>query len=169
MLYLGELYMAKMNDSKKRQIFASGAVRDTDDDKPRPELISPFALERLSHWLRIGAVKYAPRNWEKGISVERCFASMYRHLLKFQMGDREEDHLAAIFCNCMFILHFEECIKRGLLPPSLLDMPKYRRPSSYYDGVKLVAGQDGPRVKFQTVDEVIMRWEDDGGKNNEGK
>ena len=163
MLHLGEISMA-MKDSKKRQTFASGAVRDTDDDKPRPELISPFALQRLSEWLRLGAVKYAPRNWEKGISVERCFASMYRHLLKYQIGDHDEDHLAAIFCNCMFILHFEECVRRGLLPPSLLDMPKYRRPSSYYDNAKVVAALDGPKIQFGAIDEAIAHWEDDGGK-----
>ena len=138
--------MPKMNDSGKRQTFDTGAVRDSDEDKIKPELISPFAMERLADWLSAGAKKYTPRNWEKGISVERCFASMYRHLLKFQMCEHDEDHLAAIFCNCMMILDFEEKIKRGLLPPSLLDMPKYRRPSSYYDNVKIVASQDGPKV-----------------------
>jgi hypothetical protein len=138
--------MPKMKDSGKRQTFDTGAVRDSDEDKIKPELISPFAMERLADWLSAGAKKYARRNWEKGISVERCFASMYRHLLKFQMCEHDEDHLAAIFCNCMMILHFEESIKRGLLPPSLLDMPKYRRPSSYYDNVKIVASQGGPKV-----------------------
>jgi len=155
-----------MKDSGKRQTYESGAVRDSDENKHHPELISPFAMERLSQWLADGAKKYAPRNWEKGISIERCFGSMYRHLLKYQMGERDEDHLAAIFCNCMFILHFEECIKRGILPPSLLDMPKYRRPSSYYENAKIVATADGPKITFEAVDEAIMRWQDDGGKNH---
>ena len=158
--------MEKMKDRGKRETFATGAVRDSDDDKPRPELISPFALERLAHWLKLGALKYTPRNWERGLSIERCFASMYRHLLKYQMGEHDEDHLAGIFCNCMFILDFEEKIKRGLLPPSLLDMPKYRRPSSYQETSKIVATADGPKIKFEAIDEAIMRWLDDGGKTN---
>ncbi|MCL2119889.1 MAG: DUF5664 domain-containing protein [Planctomycetaceae bacterium] len=146
--------MPKMNDSGQRETFESGAVRDSDEGKSHPELISPFAMERLADWLSAGAKKYARRNWERGLSVERCFASMYRHLLKFQMGEHDEDHLAAIFCNCMMILDFEEKIKRGLLPPSLLDMPKYRRPNSYYENTKIVADKDGPKVVIENDEEV---------------
>ena len=141
--------MSEMKDSGQRETFESGAVRDSDEDKPHPELISAFAMERLALWLSAGAKKYTRRNWERGLSIERCFASMYRHLLKYQMCEHDEDHLVAIFCNCMMILDFEEKIKRGLLPPSLLDMPKYRRPSSYYDNVKIVATQDGPKVVIE--------------------
>ena len=158
---------SKMKDSGKRQTFESGAVRDTDEEKPRPELISPFAMERLSRWLAEGAKKYAPRSWEAGISIERCFASMYRHLLKYQAGEHDEDHLVAVMCNCMMILHFEEMVRRGLLPPSLLDMPKYRRPASYYDNAKIIVDKDGPKVELGTACEAIARWQDDGGKNAE--
>jgi len=51
---------------------------------------------------------------------------MYRHLLKYQAGATDEDHLAAVFCNCMMILHFEEMLRRGVLPQSLDDLPKYQ-------------------------------------------
>ena len=66
-----------MTDSGKRQSFGKNmAIRDTADDKPRPDLISPFAEERQGHWLRMGAAKYAERNWEKGNAVLplRCLA-----------------------------------------------------------------------------------------------
>ena len=115
-----------MNDSGKRETFSTGAVRDSAEGKPRPELISPFAMERLSEWLRKGAEKYAPRNWEAGIPLSRCTASLCRHLLKFQQGATDEDHVAAILCNAMFIAHIQEMCKRGVLPESLLDMPDYR-------------------------------------------
>ena len=95
------------------------------EGKPRPELISPFAMERLAEWLRKGAEKYAPRNWEAGIPLSRCTASLCRHLLKFQQGVTDEDHVAAILCNAMFIAHIQEMCNRGILPESLLDMPKY--------------------------------------------
>ena len=114
-----------MNDSGKRETFATGAVRDSAEGKPRPELISPFAMERLAEWLRKGAEKYAPRNWEAGIPLSRCTASLCRHLLKFQQGATDEDHVAAILCNAMFIAHIQEMCNRGVLPESLLDMPKY--------------------------------------------
>lgn len=114
-----------MNDSGKRQEFVSGAVRDAAEDKPMLELISPFAEERLGAWLTKGARKYAARNWEKGIPFQRTTASLKRHINKFQQGDKSEDHLAAIMCNAMFLIHYEEMIRRGVLPAELNDMPKY--------------------------------------------
>ena len=115
-----------MQDSGKRDTFETGAVRDSAEGKVRPDLISPFATERLSEWLRLGAEKYAPRNWEAGIPVSRCLASLHRHLMMYQQGATDEDHVAAILCNAMFIAHFEEGVKRGFLPESLLDLPKYQ-------------------------------------------
>ena len=114
-----------MHDSGNRESFSSGAVRDTADDKPRPDLISPFALMRLGEWLRLGAEKYDERNWEQGIPIQRCIASLYRHLLAYQAGENDEDHMAAIMCNSMFIIHNEEMIADGVLPAELDDMPVY--------------------------------------------
>lgn len=117
-----------MKDGGKRQSFGKDrAVRDTSDDKPRPDLISPFADERVGHWLRIGAEKYAERNWEAGMPFTRAIASLRRHLMQYQQGLRDEDHLAAIICNASFLIHYEEMIERDVLPPELNDMPVYVR------------------------------------------
>jgi hypothetical protein len=116
-----------MRDSGQREIFETGAVRDIAEGKVRPDLISPFATERLAEWLRLGAEKYAERNWEKGIPISRCMASLHRHLMRYQQGETDnEDHLAAILCNAMFIVHIDEMIERGVLPESLDDLPKYQ-------------------------------------------
>jgi len=116
-----------MTDSGKRQTFGKGrAMRDTAEGKPRPDLISPFAEERQGHWLRMGAEKYAERNWEAGMPFSRCVASLKRHVMKYQQGMQDEDHLAAIMFNAMALIHYEEMIERGLLPPGLNDMPIYR-------------------------------------------
>jgi hypothetical protein len=115
----------KMKDSGKRQDFNTGAVRDKADDKPRPDLVSPFAELREGQWMYEGSVKYADRNWEKGMPISRCIASLQRHLMQYKMGLNDEDHMAAIRCNAGFIMHYEEMIKRGLLPKELDDMPKY--------------------------------------------
>lgn len=117
--------LEKMIDSGMRQQFNTGAVRDSAEDKPRPELISPYATEREAQWLAVGARKYASRNWEKGMPISRCVASLERHILAFKKGKTDEDHMAAIRTNAGFILHYEEMIKRGLLPKELDDMPKY--------------------------------------------
>jgi len=138
--------MPKMKDSGQRKAFASGAVRDTDDDKPRPDLISPFMLERLGAWMKAGADKYGEHNWTKGMPVSRCMASLYRHLISYMQGDRSEDHLMGVIANATFVAHFEEMVRRGVLHPSLLDMPKYRRPSFYDESIKIVVGKDGPVI-----------------------
>jgi hypothetical protein len=116
-----------MTDSGKRQTFGEGmAMRDTAEDKPRPDLISPFMEERVGHWLRMGARKYSERNWENGMPMSRCIASLRRHVMKFQQGKRDEDHLAAIVFNSMAIIHYEEMIERGVLPAELDDLPTYQ-------------------------------------------
>jgi hypothetical protein len=118
-----------MKDGGKRQSFGKGmAVRDTAEGKPRPDLISPFLDERVGQWLRIGAEKYAERNWEGGMPFSRAVASLRRHLMQYQQGLRDEDHLAAIVCNAMFLMHYEEMIERGVLPAELNDMPNYQKP-----------------------------------------
>lgn len=97
-----------MHDSGKREQFATGAIRDTSDGKGRFDLISPEVLFRLAAWVEQGAKKYEDRNWEKGIPISRCFNSAMRHLVKYLAGWDDEDHLAAVVCNVMFIMHFEK-------------------------------------------------------------
>jgi hypothetical protein len=114
-----------MNDSGKRQEFNTGAVRDTADGKPKLSLISPIFVTRLGNWLTEGAKKYDDRNWEKGINLGRTMDSLLRHTFQFIEGNRDEDHLAAMACNVMFLIHTEEMVNRGVLPKDLNDLPNY--------------------------------------------
>jgi len=114
-----------MHDSGTRQKFATGAVRDAATGKPRPDLVSPFAEERIGKWMALGAEKYSERNWEAGIPISRCIASLSRHLMAYKAGKNDEDHLAAIAVNAQFIMHYEAMIAAGVLPPTLDDMPHY--------------------------------------------
>lgn len=123
---------------KPKRVKFGLVVRDSDEDSPRPDLISPFALERLGKWLADGAKKYFPRGWEGGMEVSRCNSSLSRHLMYFQQDKTDEDHLAAIMCNAMMIIHTKEMIKRGVLPECLDDMPDYNKPKK---AVKKVAAK----------------------------
>lgn len=116
-----------MHDSGKREQFETGAVRDTAEGKARIDLISPYAQMRKGQWLRKGAEKYDERNWEKGMKISRCIASLERHIQEYKMGLTNEDHLAAIAVNAEFIMHYEKMIEMGLLPKELDDMPKYEQ------------------------------------------
>jgi len=114
-------------DSGQRQNFTSGAVRDTQTGKGRYDLLSPLTIKRLAQLYERGAIKYEPRNWEKGIPISRYVDSGIRHFFNYLEGERTEDHPAAVMWNAGGIIHTEEMIKRGLLPKELNDMPNYIR------------------------------------------
>ena len=105
--------------------FSSGAVRDSSLGKSRIDLISPLAEKRLGDWLCKGAEKYGDRNWEKGMPMSRIMASLKRHLNAYCAGQRDEDHLAAVMCNAMFLAHGEAMIAGGGWKEEFCDMPQY--------------------------------------------
>jgi hypothetical protein len=112
-----------LKDEGKRIDFGEGtALREPDEDRPAPVLMSPFALERVAQHYANGAKKYAPRNWEKGMPFSRYLNSALRHTLSYMKGDRSEDHLSAIVWNIMAIIHFEE-----LGQTQWDDLPKYNK------------------------------------------
>ena len=111
----------KIKDSGERSHFDGGAVRDMATGKGRFDLISPFAMMRLAKWYEMGANKYEDRNWEKGIPFHSFLNSALRHLTKYLMGWRDEDHLAAAAWNVFCLIHFEEVGR-----PDLDDLPHYQ-------------------------------------------
>lgn len=114
-----------LQDSGERQEFKTGSIRDTEEGKPRFDLISPHGLKRLADLMTKGAEKYGERNWEKGQPVSRFYSSMFRHMMTWREGDLVEDHLAAILYNCMAIIHMEEEVALDRLPEELLDLDIY--------------------------------------------
>lgn len=103
----------------------TGAKRDSDDGKPRPDLLSPFASMRRGKVMELGAKKYGIRNWEKGMPLSVFLASAVRHLNQFMMGDTDEDHIAHCAFNLDAIMHGQEMIKRGIWPAEYGDLPTY--------------------------------------------
>jgi hypothetical protein len=98
----------QVHDSGERQEFATGARRDTQDEKPRFELITPYALERIAWVYTRGAKKYGVSNWQRGMPYSRYLASAFRHIFAYMRGKRDEDHLAMACWNLMAIMHHEE-------------------------------------------------------------
>lgn len=114
-----------VKDSGKREEFDTGSRRDTRDGKGRFDLISPFVTERDARHLENGARKYGDRNWEKGQPLSRYMDSALRHMNKYLMGHRDEDHLAAARWNIAALMHTEQMIKLGRLPAELNDLPNW--------------------------------------------
>jgi hypothetical protein len=115
-----------LKDSGRRVQFTTGAMRDIQDNKPRPELMNPMVDMRLSMHFGKGAAKYEERNWEKGIPEDRYVAAAKRHMNQWLMGEDDEDHLIAWLWNVYCLVATEEMIERGILPETLRNLPNYR-------------------------------------------
>lgn len=98
-------------DSGERAVFDSGMQRDTQDNKPRFDLLfpegQPYTQTFLYRWAALmgrGAEKYTARNWEQAAGQEeldRFKASAARHFVQWMAGERDEDHAAAVAFNLM--------------------------------------------------------------------
>jgi hypothetical protein len=89
-------------DSGKRVQFASGMVRDTQEGKPRFDLVEMDLLWRIAGLYGRGAVKYSPNNWRKAkgkAELDRFKESAIRHFMQWFRGDTDEDHAAAVYFN----------------------------------------------------------------------
>lgn len=107
----------KVQDSGQRETFSSGSVRDTRVGKGRFDLLPFRAMMRLAKHYELGAVKYGDRNWEKGQPVYRFIDSAIRHIFKWAIGMRDEDHLSAAAWNLLAIVEFEERRDAGIEVP----------------------------------------------------
>jgi len=112
------------------EVLETGCIRQKTDGRGSYELLSPFVLERDAKLYEWGSRSEhrGNRNWETGCPFGRCIQSAMRHLVKYMMRESDEDHddnLAAVRFWCAAIMHYEEMIKRGLLPKSLDDRPVY--------------------------------------------
>lgn len=119
--------------------FDTGAVRSTDVDGARYDLISPIGMRRLAETCKEGADKYSDYNWEKGMPVSAMLQHAMGHIMQYLAGDRSEDHLAHGCWNLMGAMHSEELwphlnknLRRaGCVPPNVTDdeAARWREPT----------------------------------------
>lgn len=91
--------------TEEKRVFESGAKRDSNVGKIRPDLISPLMLKSLGKVLAEGAEHYGERNWEKGIPQEVFKESASRHYLQWMNNETDEDHAAKLIFNVMGFIH----------------------------------------------------------------
>ncbi len=92
----------------KKRVFKTGAKRDGNEGKVRPDLISPKMLKALGKVMAEGAKKYGERNWEKGIPQEVFKESASRHYVSWMDNQDDEDHAAKLIFNIMGWIHFRD-------------------------------------------------------------
>jgi hypothetical protein len=116
---------SELKDSGTRQQFSSGAVRDAQARKGRFDLMSNWALYAYSWIMEAGALKYADRNWEKGMPISRYIESAQRHLAKYVMGFRDEPHLWQALWNVANAIHTQILVYIGVYPTEYYDLPNH--------------------------------------------
>jgi len=111
-------------DSGRREEFKTGMVRDTQDDKPRYDLIDGAFLKRWAELMARGAKKYGENNWRKAATEDeltRFKASAIRHLFQYLDGDSSEDHAVAVAFNLAGAEMVQEKMKVGEVMPCSTD------------------------------------------------
>ncbi|KKL75004.1 hypothetical protein LCGC14_2059200 [marine sediment metagenome] len=97
-----------IKDSGKRQEFASGMVRDTQDNKADfTRILDGPMFDRWVTHLTKGEAKYPDvtpgiPNWtlaNSKLELARFRKSAFRHIRQWLRGDTDEDHAAAVFFN----------------------------------------------------------------------
>jgi hypothetical protein len=89
-------------DSGVREEYPTGMKRDTQEGKPRYDLIDLDFLTRWAELMTRGAEKYGEDNWKLAETPEelrRFKASAFRHLIQWLQGYVDEDHAVAVAFN----------------------------------------------------------------------
>ncbi len=76
-------------------------------------------LRRLAEHYGRGALKYEPRNWEKGIETHVRVNSLFNHFDKAMRDQKDEDHVSAIGWNISALMYYEKRLRDGRLPIAL--------------------------------------------------
>lgn len=110
-------------DSGQREEYASGMRRDTQEGKPRFDLLFvddlPMQEQLLTRWAQLmerGATKYGEKNWQLANSQEelaRFRASAARHFFQWMMGEVDEDHAAAVCYNLSSYIYLDWKLKNA--------------------------------------------------------
>lgn len=92
-------------DAEPIRQFSTGAVRDTDQNKPAMETLPWDLMDRVAVHYDRGGAKYGYNNYRLGQPKSAAFGSLMRHARKYFMGDTSEDHLSAIIWNAFSLMH----------------------------------------------------------------
>ena len=130
-----------IKDSGARTEFETGAQRDMQDAlKGQPFLTSPIALWRIGVVNALGARKYNPRNWEKGMPVANFLNSAQRHMMQWIAGNDDEDHLAQAAWNLCCAIHTVAMVEAGKMPRELLDGRESDDPDKRISAARMMHG-----------------------------
>lgn len=85
--------------------YATGAVRSSDAELTRYDLITPIGLAAVAAACAEGAERYGDFNWEKGMPANDLINHALRHIYMFLSGNRDDDHLGHAAWNILGAIH----------------------------------------------------------------
>ena len=88
--------------------FGTGAVRSSDVEEFRYDLVSPIGLREVARAYAEGAQKYGDWNWEQGMPVHDLLNHVLAHIYQFLAGDRSEPHLGHAAWGMLAAIHSDE-------------------------------------------------------------
>jgi hypothetical protein len=137
--------------------FATGAVRSSDAEATRYDLISPIGLEAVARTCAEGAAKYGDWNWEAGMPVTDLLNHALRHVYLYLSGDRSEDHLPHAAWGLLAAIHSERLWPE--LNQGTLRGPGCRPPAAGCDGCADRMSQDslGCHIRGQEPPDCGLR------------
>ena len=104
-------------DSGERTVHENGFQRDMHEGKGRMDLLPWRAIMEVSKHCEEGAKKYGERNIDLGCPQHSLIDSAFRHLAKYMIGERDENHLRACAWNIMWAL------EQDVFRPDMMDIP----------------------------------------------
>jgi hypothetical protein len=127
-----QVIMEKKSEKKKEKDFTTGIGSGMryNQGKLRYDLVEPHAFRDFVEVLTDGAVKYEPRNWQRGLSWTSVLASLKRHIAAIELGEDYDPesgrlHIAHAACNVHFLNAFYYTFPQGDdRPKKFLKIPK---------------------------------------------
>jgi Domain of unknown function (DUF5664) len=100
-----------VSDPKEVEDADVGGLR-YDGDKNRLDLLPPEWIWALGLVTTKGSIKYAERNWEKGMKWSKMIGPLMRHVIKFMVGEKYDPetgchHLAMAAWNCLALMSYD--------------------------------------------------------------
>ena len=138
-----------------------GAKHDT--GKLKMELLPPGPIMDIAEVMTFGAQKYDDRNWEKGISDQRLYGALQRHLHKYWRGEVYDPefgltHLAHAACCIVFLME----LHGGEVPSHLKGKIKTELPDVHERAPEVEPACDGrePLPEAAELEEEDMEGQD---------
>lgn len=88
------------------------------DGKARFDLVPLTSLEGAARVFEVGAKKYAPWNWAKGMPWSVPYACLMRHMEAWYRGEdvdpeTGQSHISHAMCNLIMLAHYERFYTEG--------------------------------------------------------